>query len=104
MPPGIRNVNQAGTGVNDFLSSIPPITRAYAGVVVVTVIVAKLGLFNVAYLALLWPRILKRFEVSGSQPCGALAAGRAPAHNPAAHQGQWDGGLDDTCYGTVTGL
>lgn len=85
MPPGIRNVNQAGTGVNDFLSSIPPITRAYAGVVVVTVIVAKLGLFNVAYLALLWPRILKKFEVSEvSSLRGAGCTSTHPSSPPGA--------------------
>ncbi|GFH19718.1 derlin, partial [Haematococcus lacustris] len=63
MPPRIVTADQAGGGFLNWYQSVPPITRYMATAMLVTTVAVNLGVIPPMWLALMWPNILKKFEV-----------------------------------------
>ncbi|KAG2498945.1 hypothetical protein HYH03_003135 [Edaphochlamys debaryana] len=63
MPPRGTNVNAAGTGVEAWFQSIPPITRTYAIILFSTTLFFRFALVNLGWIALIWPRVVTHFEI-----------------------------------------
>lgn len=61
---GVANVNDIGTGVSNWVQGLPPVTRAYGGLVLLfTILSFTLGVIDLRLIALVWPKVVKRFEI-----------------------------------------
>lgn len=82
----VAGVNDIGTGVSAWYSTLPPVTRTYGTLVLLcTLLSFTLGILDLKLLALIWPRILKRFEVrrlGGGHDLGRLSTCCTPADPP----------------------
>lgn len=92
----VTGVNDIGTGVSAWYSTLPPVTRTYGTLVLLcTLLSFTLGILDLKLLALIWPRILKRFEVRrlrGGHDLGRLSTCWSPADPPgccAARAAMW---------------
>ena len=60
MPADVRS---AGTGVNDWYNSLPPIARTHATVCFLITAAVSFGFLDPYKLILQWPFVLYKFEV-----------------------------------------
>jgi hypothetical protein len=87
MPPRVvHGPNQAG-GLQSFLESMPPITRAFAGAIFACALGHYVGIINPASLALMWPQVYNNYHVrawgrreEGAAGCAAGTALRCAVH------------------------
>ncbi len=65
MPIG-ANLQQAGTGntPGQWYSALPPVTKLLGTACVATTAAASFGILPYPLIVLLWPRVLRRLEVS----------------------------------------
>ncbi|GLC37871.1 hypothetical protein PLESTB_001485000 [Pleodorina starrii] len=62
MPPAV-NANDLGHGVNNWYTSLPPITRIYGTTLFGASLLLALQMLNPFWLALIWSRVVTHFEV-----------------------------------------
>lgn len=61
---GVANVNDLGTGIKSWYFELPPFCRTYITLVLVSTLASfTLGLLDLRHVALLWPKVFKKFEV-----------------------------------------
>jgi hypothetical protein len=65
MPPRVVHGPAQTGGLGAFLESIPPITRAWAGVIFASATAHYLQLLNPGSVALIWPQVTQNYHVSG---------------------------------------
>lgn len=78
MPPRVMGAQEAGNGFQNFIESMPPITRAFAGTVFCGAAATYVGILNPFVVALVWPAVLQKYQVRGATSCQSA---RGPCKN-----------------------
>lgn len=59
----MARINTRTDGATAWFEGLPPVTKLYMCTILAFTLATTLGLVNPYYLALLWPQVLKKFEV-----------------------------------------